>query len=44
MHLSLLTFPFSPLQEIQQQQSVKEPYGLNLDGFPAEEDVLIYER
>uniref|UniRef100_A0A8P4K216 SAC domain-containing protein n=1 Tax=Dicentrarchus labrax TaxID=13489 RepID=A0A8P4K216_DICLA len=28
----------------QQQQSVKEPYGLNLAEFPAEEDQLIYER
>uniref|UniRef100_A0A8C2ZII7 FIG4 phosphoinositide 5-phosphatase n=1 Tax=Cyclopterus lumpus TaxID=8103 RepID=A0A8C2ZII7_CYCLU len=30
-------------QEIQ-QQSVKEPYGLNLAEFPAEKDLLIYER
>lgn len=28
----------------QQQQSVKEPYGLNLAEFPAEEDMHIYER
>uniref|UniRef100_A0AAQ4P4W6 SAC domain-containing protein n=1 Tax=Gasterosteus aculeatus aculeatus TaxID=481459 RepID=A0AAQ4P4W6_GASAC len=30
-------------QEIQ-QQSVKEPYGLNLAEFPAAKDLLIYER
>uniref|UniRef100_A0A8D0ASJ9 FIG4 phosphoinositide 5-phosphatase n=1 Tax=Sander lucioperca TaxID=283035 RepID=A0A8D0ASJ9_SANLU len=30
-------------QEIQ-QQSVKEPYGLNLSEFPAEKDLHIYER
>ncbi|XP_026174953.1 polyphosphoinositide phosphatase [Mastacembelus armatus] len=31
-------------EEIQQQQTVKEPYGLNLAKFPAEKDLLIYER
>ncbi|KAI4802362.1 hypothetical protein KUCAC02_020203 [Chaenocephalus aceratus] len=31
-------------QEEMLQQSAKEPYGLNLSGFPAEKDLLIYER
>ncbi|XP_078799107.1 polyphosphoinositide phosphatase isoform X3 [Oryzias latipes] len=31
-------------EEIQPQQTVKEPYGLNLSELPAEKDVLIYKR
>uniref|UniRef100_A0A3P9M5T0 FIG4 phosphoinositide 5-phosphatase n=2 Tax=Oryzias TaxID=8089 RepID=A0A3P9M5T0_ORYLA len=31
-------------EEIQPQQTVKEPYGLHLSELPAEKDVLIYKR
>ncbi|XP_078145954.1 polyphosphoinositide phosphatase [Centroberyx gerrardi] len=31
-------------EEFQQQQPIREPYGLNLAEFPAEDDLLIYER
>uniref|UniRef100_A0A8C8DJY6 FIG4 phosphoinositide 5-phosphatase n=1 Tax=Oryzias sinensis TaxID=183150 RepID=A0A8C8DJY6_9TELE len=34
----------SRTQEIQPQQTVKEPYGLHLSELPAEKDVLIYKR
>lgn len=43
-HVASYLFLFLPLQEIHQQQSVKEPYGLNLAEFPSEDDLLIYER
>lgn len=37
-------FPSCPLQEMQQQPFVKEPYGINLGALPADKDLLIYER
>lgn len=39
-----LVFFLLCLQEHQQQQTAKEPYGLNLAMFPTERDTLIYQR
>uniref|UniRef100_A0A4W6DDD6 FIG4 phosphoinositide 5-phosphatase n=1 Tax=Lates calcarifer TaxID=8187 RepID=A0A4W6DDD6_LATCA len=42
--IKLLTESGESSRTQEQQQTVKEPYGLNLAKFPAEKDVLIYER
>lgn len=44
-HIYFHLLPFVlPLQEVQLQQAMKEPYGRILAECPAEEDLLTYER